>query len=352
MSDNTSSRSISLIMLKCICCFCVITIHAASPFLKTDVGSLNFFFAAVWSTLCRFAVPVFLMITGALLLSPDKELSIGKIFKSYFLRILICLFFWTIIYELFLIGANYIFFDNYKPGIWRSALYRVLSFNHHFHLYYLQILLLLYALLPILRAFVKNAGDELLIYALALWFVLGIIFPVLFGFELFSSVSGIPSQYPLSLLYCAPGYALLGYFLKTRSGKIRPRIFALLFLAGFLSLLLILCLASKREGELASSWLDVNTPSVCLEAAGIFGFVCSLEGQIKLRRFAVLLSSGSFCVFLVHHFFIMAFQALLPDIYSKGSFILIPLLSLACLSGSLLVYLILHKIPLFRKYLI
>lgn len=352
MSDNTASRSAALDVLKCICCFCVITIHAASPFLKTDVLGFNFFFAAVWGTVCRFAVPVFLMITGALLLNPEKELGIVRIFRHYFLRILICLFFWSALYELFLIGANYVFFDNYKPAVWRSALVRLISFGHHFHLYYLQILLLLYALLPIMRAFVKNSSDELLLYALVLWFVLGIIFPVLFRFELLSSVSGIASQYPLSLVYCAPGYALLGYLIKKKAEKIRPKQFVFIFLTGFFSLLLILCTASVREGELSSSWLDVNTPSVCLEAIGIFGFVCAGEKKLKPGRTVKLLSSGSFCVFLVHHFFIMAFFALLPDIYSKASVILIPLLSAATLSGSLLVYLVLRKIPVFRKYLI
>jgi hypothetical protein len=57
------------------------------------------------------------------------------------------------------------------------ALKEVLLFKHENHFYYLHIVLLVYAFLPVARLFVKYADKRLEEYALLLWFVLGIVYP-------------------------------------------------------------------------------------------------------------------------------------------------------------------------------
>lgn len=46
----------------------------------------------------RFCVPVFIMISGAIFLNPDFDLSWEKLFKKYLRRIVVSYLIWQLIY--------------------------------------------------------------------------------------------------------------------------------------------------------------------------------------------------------------------------------------------------------------
>ncbi len=72
------------------------------------------------------------MCTGALLLDPQKELSIRRILVRYFLRILLILMFWSLAYEFYFIAAKLLLYGEYEPGACLNAFVRVLTFRHYF----------------------------------------------------------------------------------------------------------------------------------------------------------------------------------------------------------------------------
>ena len=145
-------RDIAADVLKCICCVCVIVIHTASQSISSlRVDDPNWFGALFWGALCRFAVPIFFMISGALLLNPAKKLTTWQIYERYFFRILICLLFWALMYEFYFIAGYWILYRQFDPRWFWDAILSVLTFDHHFHLYYLQVLLVFYVLLPVVR---------------------------------------------------------------------------------------------------------------------------------------------------------------------------------------------------------
>ena len=351
-----TGRDIPADILKCVCCICVIVIHTASLGITTlDVHSFDWYCALFWGSICRFAVPIFFMVTGALLFDPQKKLSIKKIFKNYFLRMFVCLFFWSLMYEFYYYLSYVILYGTYYETWFVDSVTKVLSFNHHFHLYYLQILLVFYALLPVVRSFVAAADRTLLRYALVVWFVLGVCFPFLFTFEPFASLGGIPGQYPLQMVYSSLGYGLLGYYIKTAKLERRElKYFVLTFVLGFLAIYVPTVIVSHTRGECYQGLFESFTPPTTALCIGIYGAVTILfknKTEAECPRI-VAFSKASFCVYLTHHFFVMALRKLIKHSYTLFPLLNVPAQTIAVLIACFITYFILKRIPGMKKILI
>lgn len=350
-----ASRNGAIDLLKCIACIGVIIIHVASlGFSSYGVRHINWVACAAYECLVRCSVPIFLMCTGALLLDPKRVLTPKRIFRRYFLRILLVLLFWAFMYQLYFIVGALILYGTYVPGSLWEGVVSVLTFNHHFHLYYLQILLIIYAFLPMLRAFTAVASRRLLSYALLVWFVLGIIFPFLNTFSFFSSaLTGIPAQYPISMTYSSMGYCLLGYWMNTADIPHRHASRYLgIYLLGFLVTFGFTVAVSFKTWVAYDALLESMTPGVALMAAGLFGWITALcRDKAQMPR-AARFSKASFCIYLVHHFYVMAFRTIGLNVYLFNSILSVPFVSALVLLCSLITYWLLSKIPKFNRYFI
>lgn len=356
LSSPSPSREIVPDILKCIGCICVIMIHTASQSMsELYIYSFNWLSAVFWGSLCRFAVPVFLMVTGALLLDPKRELTPWRIYDHYFLRILLCLLFWALMYELYFIAGYWILYRQFDPQWFIDAIKSVFTFDHHFHLYYLQILLIFYVFLPVLRVFTASADRKTLGYAVRVWFILGIIFPIMFKFEPFASMTGIPAQYPMTMTYSALGYGLMGWYLKTADIKRSDlRRYVLVFLGGFVLVFGGTVAGSMINGSFYQDMLDGFTPGVALMAIGVYGSVSARFGERAPESMpkVLWLSKASFCVYLVHHFFVMLLRTYLYSAYKYLCILVIPAQAAVVFGLSLLTYLVLKRIPWVNKHLI
>mgnify|MGYP000797006805 FL=1 len=139
-------RELAPDVIKLAACAGVIVIHTSGYGLKLfEIGSFSWLSCTLWDCLARFAVPVFFMCTGALMLPPERRLTGRDIFRRYFLRVLVILLVWAWLYYVYGVVGNYIFTGWLEPGWLLNSVVHTLCFDHHLHLYYLQILLLLYA---------------------------------------------------------------------------------------------------------------------------------------------------------------------------------------------------------------
>lgn len=343
-------------ILKCLGCICVIIIHTASQSMsELSIPSFNWVSAVFWGCLCRPAVPIFLMVSGALLFDPKRKMTIWRIYEHYFLRILLCLLVWAFAYQLYFIAGYWILYRQFDPTWFLDAIKSVLTFDHHLHLYYLQILLIFYIFLPVMRVFAANAERSVMRYVLIAWFVLGIIFPVLYTFQPFSGLTGIPAQYPLSMTYSAFGYGLMGWYMKTADIKRRDfKRWLLVFIAGFVIVFGVTVAVSMTQGRLYQDFLDGFTPGVALMAIGAYGCVSALFGERDAASMPkiVWLSKASFCVYLVHHFFVMLLRTYLYTAYQHLCILVIPAQAAVVFGLSILTYLLLRKIPWVKDHLI
>ena len=346
-------RNVPVDAAKTVAIFGTLLIHAsAAGGFAGAVGSFGWTSALFWNCLIRCAVPLFLLCSGALMLAPEKPVTASSVWKRYIPRMLIALLFWAGAYS----GLE-LLLTKLRTGVLelaaiQAAAKNLLLFNHKNHLYYLHIILLVYAVLPITRFFVAKADRRLLHYALGVWFILSRVYPTLRAFPPFNSLWGIPSQYVINLTWGAVGLGVLGHVIGQEAPNRRPRDFAVLYLLGTVLTFGCTLLQSLRTGALAEMFLQGNAPGVYLQAAGIYGFcVSALHRRAECSALETV-SRASFCIYLVHLFFLdfltgRGFAAgIYPPIWA------VPVLVAVMFAAGFAVWLVLRRIPLVNRYLI
>lgn len=83
--NTLSGRSGSIDLTKCMATCAVLMIHcSANRYQLFTVGSLDWLTVLFWNGTCKWAVPVFLMCSGALMNDPQRELPLNRLFPDTF----------------------------------------------------------------------------------------------------------------------------------------------------------------------------------------------------------------------------------------------------------------------------
>lgn len=331
-------------VLKALAIVGTVTIHASTAAYYDGFGSLSWLSAIFWGTISRWAVPVFFLCSGALLLDPDRDLSLRKLWGRNILHILLAMWVWAFAYKVYGLLPGGITL----AGLWQGAK-EVLLFHHEFHLYYLHITLLVYALLPMTRLLAR-AERRTVAYLLILWLGLGILWPTFQGYWPLTLLTGIPRQWPLNLTYTCVGFTVLGWYLRAYAKNWKP--WAALFALGFLWSYGGTVYLTLRDGALNVDPLMGNHLGVALMAAGLGGWVFARMGDRPAPRFCTTLSQASFCIFLAHVFFLYGLRSLGLSALLFHPIVSIPLTAGAILACSFAVWLVLRRIPVLRRWII
>ena len=224
--------------------------------------------------------------------------------------------------------------------------------HHEFHFYFLHIMLLVYICLPVVRAFLRSASRREVEYALLVWFVTGILFPVLKDVWPFSLVSPISGWYLLPAAYSSIGYTMLGWYLRQYGGIARR--WYLLSLACGAAFTFVSCsLLSLKYGVLAENLLSGWSPGPMLMSVGWFGLLLKVRvWPSRLRRGTGWLSRASFCIYLVHVCFLSLLRAVGITAGAGLTWLTIPGVTVLLLALSGLVYAVLCRTPVVKTYLI
>jgi len=343
-----AQRSSAIDILKAIAIIGVLTIHSSAGGCGNDIGSFNWCSSVFWGSLTRASVPIFLMCSGALLLDPQKQITVRTLYGKHLLRILIAMFFWAMTYKIYaFIGSDGVIT---AQSVFQT-IKEVVLFQHEFHLYYLHIIILVYIFLPITRIITANSTKQQLHYILAIWFVFGIIYPTVRSFWPFTLLSGIPLQWSVNMAYSSIGYGIMGYYIK-KFAAWRPRAYLLLFALGFVCVFGGTLACSISVASFYQSFLEGMSPGVAIMAIGLFGAVTVLYRDNKRCIIAEKVSKASFCIYLVHMFFLYVFSHCGITVQLFPSLVSIPMIVFADFACSYLIYLIISRIPIANKYLI
>ena len=346
----TGGRIAAVDYAKTLAIACVVVIHVSSEvLLGRQAGSAAWLGGLFWSSLARGAVPLFLMCSGVLFMDRTGGLSVRHIWKRNIPHILLALLVWAAVYKM----IPRFLHEKVTADALRAILLELLCGQHEGHLYFLHIMLLVYAALPVTYTFAANADEKTGRYALAFWIVFGVLLPTAKSLGLLHAFSGIFLQWPLTLAWGAIGCTWMGHLLMKR-GPLPAHLAAAMIFAGF-----IICFAgtwfrSVRAGKLSAQLLEGLSPGPCFLAAGFFS-LCMRVGKRenkRLERIAKELSGGTFCVYLVH---LLVLRALAHIGFSTSCFRpagSVPALALLCLVGSYCIYLLLKRIPWVSRWLI
>ena len=292
-------RNAAIDLVRGMACLGVLMIHASAARLQEAVGSALWVCALFCNSLFRWAVPAFFLCSGAVFLHPDKHADLRMMVGRYMAKTVLVLLVW-------------------------GGLYRLCGVTGY--LYFLQMLLLFYAGIPLLRAF----GQAERRYALVLWGLLGVLWPTVLRCV---PVGGIPRQWAINMTFSAFGCGLLSQELQSLS----RRKGLLLFLGGFLLTFGGTWWLSVRDGALHTALLEGISPGPVLMAVGVW-IICK---DLRCPGLLQDLSNASLCSLLVQ-----------PFVLDRFRFLCLPLQVVCTAAVCLSVYQILRLIPFVRRWLI
>ncbi|NCD71158.1 acyltransferase [Mucilaginibacter agri] len=333
--------------LRFVALVAVIMLHASAVLLAQygKVPISYWFTADVFNAMVRFAVPVFVMITGALNLGRNYELI--DFLKRRLLRIITPFLFWSLVYIGYSWYNEEISFENDTWTNVKLVLHQ-LKYGSSYHLWYVYMLIGLYLIMPILNKFVCTATQKELLYFLMVWLLV-----MLFSQPYLSRFKPV-----VELRYFEGyiGYLVLGYYLTVK--EFHQKHLRLLMLLLFVALVAVITIGTYKL-----TLHNYTTTTLFYEPLGPF-IVC-LSGSIFLffrfsnptlpafvKQIRDFTGQYAYGVYLCHALFLYLLDLLFDISYKLCSPILsIPLTTLICLVLSVLLTWLLNKIPVIGKYI-
>lgn len=348
-SDKKQSERIEYLdSLRILATLAVVVLHlSAQHWADVAVTSRAWFAFNLYDSAVRWAVPVFVMISGALFLG--RDISLSAILRKNVLHIATAFAFWSAAYAL----IDFVAYGDTPVG----ALMQF--FQGHYHMWFLFMIVGLYLIVPLLQKFV---GDTALVrYFLLLGLVFTFLLPQLaalsslVSWEAGSVVNTIISYSHLQLPLGFTVYFVGGYYLSKRAFTGREEL-VLYFagIAGFLFTVFASAGVSAAQGAATTLFYGHDTFNVLLMSIAIFVFARQHlnfphMGE-QARKVLRALSKYSFGAYLVHAMVIELLQYFGIDTFSCNAFFSVPLLALLVFVVSLALSAVLNRIPFFKRF--
>ena len=287
--------------LRAIACMAIVLLHTAdaSVMLYGDAisnvqktVSMGMVYCMMW------AVPVFVMVTGALLLKPEKEISYKKLYGKYILRIVLALAVFGLVFRCFDILMNG---ETWSVTGVLQGLWNVMIGKSWAHLWYLYLLIGIYLLLPFYRKIAANSSTK------EIWYLLGI-------YALFISILPLTGMVNVDLAFYIhtstiyPFYLFLGWAISSGKLNISKLGGAILFVVGTLLLITVVRYRYMNGVEELAKLLNYSSVFVILQCMGLFAMMKRDQNSGNTVAFGekILLSIDkcSFGIYLIHMIFL------------------------------------------------
>lgn len=355
---NSSKRIFYFDLLRVIAICLVILVHVCREFCSHfEIGTLKWYSAAVYIDIGVLGVPLFLMISGALLL--NKDYSLPDFMKRRFSRILIPFIFWALllpIWKMMFLGNPWTI----------GEYYNLLFFNQY---WFVWMLIGVYLLLPILNSFIKEFELEGLKYLIIIWIISTIILPT-------DLLSNIISAYDLGwtqLFAGYIGYLPLGYYLSIKESKYDDKKTYLISLIIFLIFtgmnIVYTIIASPKANDL--TFFTYKSVISTLQISGLFLFIryfsnyCEnhygswrnkiysfFKDNDSVSKLILSMSQCSYGMYLIHYFILYPLKYISNNyvpIFTRNPIILPIIWIFICIMAWLIV-IIINKIPILNHF--
>lgn len=197
-------------LLRLIAIFLVVFNHTQNRgfelFLQNGCQGINYYFSLVLSVLCVMGVPLFLMVSGGLLL--HKNETVNKVLFGRVLRILVAL----VLFSAILYGFWYRW-DMLESYSVRDFLYRLWHQGISIPYWYLYAYGALLLALPLLRPMVLTMRDSTFIY---LTFLYVLVFTVMEPLGYLLGFGSVDPDFRIPMVTSVVYYFLMGYYFAHR----------------------------------------------------------------------------------------------------------------------------------------
>jgi surface polysaccharide O-acyltransferase-like enzyme len=337
-------------LIRTVAIVLVIMVHAAiepHPIVQVmdQAEVFRWFTVNSYDGFAASSVPLFVMLSGALLLQPSKVEPIRVFLKKRAVRLGLPFVFW---------GAAYFawrFFVNHEALSASSVVQGILT-GPYYHFWFLYMLAGLYLITPVLRVVTAQAERRTIRYFLVLLFVGTAVVPLLV------LVSGFAVELKLFAVTGWIGYFILGYYLL--STRVRSRMLYVLYFTGFLSTIIgTYATTALVGGHTGLFFLDYLSASVILASATLFLLLLKISPNAfgtrfpRANRLIHFIGCSTLAIYLLHVMVLESFQkgyfGLQISVNTMNPIFEIPLITIVTLFVSLGIVFLLKRIPVVKK---
>lgn len=267
-------------LLRAMACGMVVLLHSSEMLLATY--SPRWLAAISYDAFLRPCVPVFLLISGFLLL--DREEDILLFYRKRFVRVVIPYLFYAVLY-LAVAGVP-----------WLTMPIRLLRGAVAPHMWYIYELIGIYAFLPFFRKiFLHSNHREKLVYVGA-WLGLGLCYPLLRS--VFDWKTDCVAVYHLTMLTGYIGYLFVGACLKSLTVRRKKKLLGVYVLSS-LGILALTYASSSAARKFVPYFIENLSPLVFLSACALFLLLKDARPG-RFQPVVVAVSRCSYGIYLLH----------------------------------------------------
>ena len=308
---KTSKRYFGIDLIRVVACFLVMQTHAGEIYYIEDNGDLirneKNIWPGIFNSLARVCVPLFVMISGYLLLPMKTDYS--TFLKKRFTRVSFPFIAFCIFYDIYYYIRGVIDIKTMLINIPKIFINYGSELGH---LWFMYMIMGVYLLIPIFSQWIKSAKKEHFYFYFVIWLIssfscyIHLAFPQIWGEVYWNNntvVQGFIGDF---------GYAVLGAFIKLHLKEKNLYILGIiLYLIG--SGFTMFGFLYKREEATTCEEIEVtwkfDSINVVIATFGVFLLLrkveCKNEKVVKIFNDIALKSYG---MYLIHIFFLQFFK--------------------------------------------
>lgn len=330
LSNQKNQHIVWLDVVRFIAMFTVVCCHCTDPFnfypgTAPNIGEIKLW-GAIYGSVLRPCVPLFVMITGALLLPVRGDAS--TFYKKRISRVFYPFLIWSVLYNLFpwitgLLGLNPQIILDFFPYAGEEVMQQSFSVSLEYilmipfnfsilavHMWYIYLLIGLYLYLPVFSAWVEKASERAKLMFLLAWGVT-LLLPYYYQF-VSNYLWGTCSWNSFGMLYAFAGfngYLLLGHYLKNLEWSLKKTLaigipmFAVGYAVTFLGFRHITALPEYTDEmlELFFTYCSLNVVMMTIPV-----FMLAKKVKVNSERMKKALANLTVCgfgIYMIHYFF-------------------------------------------------
>lgn len=339
--------------LKIIACLAVITIHATAVFITShNIQTDGWMTAQFYDASCRWAVPIFIMVSGVFILKTNLKKGINMSLKTF--KILLV---WSVIYfignatlknKLYIFNIDFAETNNFFKGFFNA--------NISAHLWYLYMLIGLYITMPFLKKIIENSTKRELQFFILVGIVVAIVIPTINGFEWFSLYKNFIPKLFLNMFTYFVVYLSLGYYInKYNIDKKYRLIIYILGIISFFSTYYLTKNLSLIDGKINQTFYKYYSINVFFVSVSLFVFFRNYDFNklgYKINNSIFFIVKNTFGIYLIHQLVLSFLDKLNWNVKMSNPLFSSPIVVLTCFIISLVIIFVINKIKILKKILL
>ncbi len=344
--DNINNNYEWVDSLRVLATFSVIFLHVAAPLLYQygSVSNFDWWAGNIYDSTVRFCVPIFLMISGVLILSQNYE-STGEYLRKRVLRILLPFLFWSIIYITRDLFSKFNHEENLSYTEVLKFIFLQLKNGASYHLWYIYLIIGLYLFFPIIGKWIKKSDKHEIKYFIWIW-IITLLTQLPF-------VNKIVPNITMTYFTGYIGFPILGYYLNKYSFDFNGKkaIYIFLIFTGIVITIFGTFFTTKYLDRFDELFYGYLSPNVLLVSVCVFLlFKDFVKIGTKMTKIIHFISKYSYGIYLIHVLVLIQLAKFDISYAFVNPIIGIPITSLLCIVVSSGVVLVINKLP-FGKYI-